>query len=309
MRSNKIPCFHGQNSLGLHNHCFPWHAFRWLQSYTFYLNRKKTPGTAYGSILTTQKESHSQGIEKKFARHLNFINRAIVPGRAFTRRMYAKFSGIKDGNMMLKQHHHVKLDKEFKMDCKIWEMFLQDISSITRPFVDMSKEITADELFFYSDASAKEDFSYGAVFGNRWIFGRWQENFIQDYEPSIKFLELFALCAAIFTWQDQITRARVIVFCDNISVVHMVNKLTSSCGQCMKLIRLLTLNNLKWDRRIFIRHIEGRKNILSDALSRPNLTKFFKYAPKTIHPHPDNISEELWPLTKIWDAEVIGDWI
>ena len=134
--------------------------------------------------------------------------------------MYAKFSGIKDGNTALKQHHHVKLDKEFKIDCKIWEMFLQDISSITRPFVDMSKEITADELFFYSDASAKEDFGYGAVFGNRWIFGRWQENFIQDCEPSIEFLELFMLCAAIFTWQDQITRARVIVFCDNISVAR-----------------------------------------------------------------------------------------
>ena len=36
---------------------------------------------------------------------LNFISRAIVPGRAFTRRMYAKFS-----NSKLKQHHHIWVD-------------------------------------------------------------------------------------------------------------------------------------------------------------------------------------------------------
>ena len=139
---------------------------------------------------------------QKFAGHLNFINRVIVPGRAFTRQMYAKFSGIKNGATTLKPHHHVKLDKEFKMDCKIWEMFLQDITSITRLFIDISREITSDKLFFYSDTSAKEDFGYGAIFGNRWMFGKWQENFIRDCDPSIEFLELFAVCAAIFTWQE-----------------------------------------------------------------------------------------------------------
>ena len=76
----------------------------------------------------------------------------------------------------------------------------------------------------------------------------------------------------------------------------------------MKLIRLLTFNNLKWDHRVFVQHVEGCKNILSDALSRQNLTKFFKYAPKSIHQHPDKISNEVWPLTKIWNADFIGNW-
>ena len=36
---------------------------------------------------------------EKLSGYLNFLNRAIHPGRAFTRRMYSKFSGIIDGQM------------------------------------------------------------------------------------------------------------------------------------------------------------------------------------------------------------------
>ena len=49
---------------------------------------------------------------------LNFLNRAIVLGRAFTRRMYSKYEGIvKKGDRKLKHYHHVKVDQEFKADC------------------------------------------------------------------------------------------------------------------------------------------------------------------------------------------------
>ena len=64
---------------------------------------------------------------------LNFLNRAIFPGRAFTRRMYAKFACGKP----LKQHHHIRLDQEFKFDCKVWETFLcsSSASVVNRPMV------------------------------------------------------------------------------------------------------------------------------------------------------------------------------
>ena len=53
--------------------------------------------------------------------YLNFLNRAIFPGRAFTRRMYAKFMNLSQN---LKKHHHLRIDKEFKEDCKVWLNFL-----------------------------------------------------------------------------------------------------------------------------------------------------------------------------------------
>ena len=52
---------------------------------------------------------------------LNFLNKAIVPGRAFTRAMYSKLAtkNRKTGQI-LKQHHHIGLNKEFALDCKVW---------------------------------------------------------------------------------------------------------------------------------------------------------------------------------------------
>ena len=74
---------------------------------------------------------------QKLCGFLNFLTKAIHPGRVFTRRMYAKYTHIIDLKMVgeshmtpkfqykLKKHHHVQLDNEFKFDCAIWLEFLQ----------------------------------------------------------------------------------------------------------------------------------------------------------------------------------------
>ena len=229
---------------------------------------------------------------QQLAGHLNFINRAIVPGRAFTRRMYAKFSGnniLKKDGTMLKPYHHIKLDIEFRLDCAMWEYFLTNLNSVTRPFIYLSNVTTAESINFYSDASACETLGYGVIFRNNWIYGKWVPDFIRNYKPSIEFLELFALCAGVLTYENQIKNTRVIVHCDNQAVVHMVNNLTSRCHQCMKLIRLLTINNLQHDRRVFVQHIEGKRNVLSDVLSHLKLDKFFRLVPSTVQQFPDKI--------------------
>ena len=169
----------------------------------------------------------------------------------------------------------------------------------------MSDKVTADQLNFYSDASANGDLGFGAIFKNRWIFGQWEPNFVADVQPSIEFLELYALCAGIITWQEELIQTRIIVFCDNISVVHMVNNLTSGCKQCMKLIRILALNNLKHDRRVFVRHVTGKKNILSDALSHLKIDKFLRLAPSMVSGYPDKVDASIWPVSKIWINDTI----
>ena len=56
---------------------------------------------------------------------LNFLTHAIVPGRVFTRGMYTKLCHTDSRGRALKDHHHVKIDKEFEEDCKVWTMFLE----------------------------------------------------------------------------------------------------------------------------------------------------------------------------------------
>ena len=86
---------------------------------------------------------------------LNFLNRAIVPGRVFTRQLYALTTSTK---RKLKPFHHVNLNREFKFDCEVWKTFLlNDSRGICRPFVDIDESVWADKLKFWTDASRAYD--------------------------------------------------------------------------------------------------------------------------------------------------------
>ena len=95
---------------------------------------------------------------------------------------------------------------------------------------------TSTQLGFYSDASASEILGYGAVFGNHWLFGRWEPGYIREFKPSIEYLELYAVVAAILTWESQLKNLRFTLFCDNSAVVEMINSQVSRCKNCMYLI-------------------------------------------------------------------------
>ena len=131
---------------------------------------------------------------------LNFINKAVVPGRTFTRRMYAKFTKTRD-QKDLKSYHHMNVDTEFKQDCMMWIQFLKsaETSSIARPYWDIETPLsTATRINFTSDASASEILGFGSFYDGRWLYSRWEKGFISKVKPSIGFLKLYALCMGIF---------------------------------------------------------------------------------------------------------------
>ena len=141
---------------------------------------------------------------------------------------------------LLKSHHHVKLDMEFKNDCRIWKTFLEssDLRNIVcRPLVDLNTSLIAEKLRFFTDASAAKLKGFGCYFDGRYLFAQWEKDFIVDHSPSIEFLELYALCIGVFIWSEDLKNARVIIHCDNEMMVGMVNKFSSSCGNCITLIR------------------------------------------------------------------------
>ena len=78
--------------------------------------------------------------------YLNFLNKAIYPGRAFLRRMYTKYSQFCDSkphnqSKGLKPYHHICIDSEFKSDCNIWMKFLSDDQLqkvVNRPMLDLN---------------------------------------------------------------------------------------------------------------------------------------------------------------------------
>ena len=165
---------------------------------------------------------------------LNFLGRAIIPGRAFTRCLYAFASG---SSKKLKQHHQVCLNGEMKGDFTMWLEFLNHPSAYARGFMDFSATLVADQIMMTSDASRAKLLGFGGICGDFWMYSAWLENYIDNFEPSIEYLELFALVAIIINWIDRFQNRRIIFFCDNQAVVHMVNDTPSSCKNCMVLIR------------------------------------------------------------------------
>ena len=204
----------------------------------------------------------------------------------------------------LKPHHYIRLNQEFKLDCQVWLSFLTnpDLSRVIhRPMLDVSQHCTSNQISFYSDASHAIRLGFGCTLDKQWLFGQWLEGFISQQEPSIEFLELFALTAGVLTWENHLslTNTRVTVFCDNMSVVHMINNISSSCFRCMKLIRLLVLNGLQFNCRLSARFISTKNNSIADALSHLQFDRFRKLAPNKDLALCE-IDERIWPIYKVW---------
>ena len=150
------------------------------------------------------------------AGHLNFLGKAIFPARAFTRRMYSKFSGLIDYRnndktvKKLKRFHHITVDAEFKLDCGIWSKFLEAPLAVARPWVDLELTLVATELKFFTDASLQQNNGVGYIFNRKWTCAFWESGFIQTYHPSIEYAELLGVCVSIFTWQYELQNLRAV---------------------------------------------------------------------------------------------------
>ena len=233
---------------------------------------------------------------QKLCGTLNFLYKCIVPGRAFLRRLHV--SGPDNGGKTLKPHHHVKITEEHRLDLEVWRAFLTTPECLYRPFME-AVALNAIEIDMYSDASGNFKLGFGAYCGPEWVYGQWDEGFCNQVTPSIEYLELFALLVAVMKWIRLFANKRIILFCDNESVVHKINKSTSKCKNCVVLMRLLVAVSITRNVRVFSRHVRTPDNGKADALSRLDLKRFTTLAGGSMNEHPSEIPMEIWPFSKI----------
>ena len=69
----------------------------------------------------------------------------------------------------------------------------------------------------------------------------------------------------------------------------------------MVLIRLIVLEGLRWNVRIFARHVRTDENDIADSLRRLQWCRF-KCLTKDMNMdvEPTQIPDEIWPMQKIW---------
>ena len=277
------------------------------RSHTLSIPQEKIEKTlGYLRSAVTKKKATIKFIQR-LTGLLNFLHRAIVPGRAFTRGMYDRIKLHDNKGRILQSHHHITLTHDFTQDCWVWIKFLNNTQDtrICRPFVDFQTNRASNDLFFFSDASKAVELGMGAIFNYNWSCAQWPAKFIKEKDPSIEFLELFALAAGLFTWKEshQLKNARINIYCDNQAVMYMVNSSASSCPQCRKLIRLIACLGINNNVRITVKFVRSQDNILADSLSRLDHRRFWANAPKGTSLVPDEIPEFLWPPEKIWEAK------
>ena len=213
---------------------------------------------------------------------LSFACRAVVPGRAFLRRLIDATIGVK------MPHHRIRVNKSMKSDLLVWEEFLSNFHG--------SSIILADEwwkecdLQLFTDASGSVGF--GAFCQGHWVSESWP-SVMMDYDITYK--ELFPITLSLELWGELLRDKRVLLMCDNQAVVASINSKTSRSKTVMSLLRRLVLSALKLNIHIKARHLAGTKNSLADALSRGQFHRFRALAPHA-DMSPTVIPAHLWRL-------------
>ena len=133
------------------------------------------------------------------------------------------------------------------MDLQVWLTFLDQPTVFCRPFLDFVEELDMDQLEFYMDASRNFSLGFGGYYKSSWMCQVWDKELMELCQPSIEYLELFALLAGVMAWIPRFQNRWVTVFTDNESVKNMVNNTATGCKNCMVLVRMLVLEGLIWN--------------------------------------------------------------
>ena len=231
---------------------------------------------------------------QKLCGFLNFLCKCIVPGRAFTRRLYSMISPA------FAAHHHINVNHEMKEDLRVWLEFLANPIVYCRPFLDYSTTLVADKLDWYTDASGV--IGCGGYHRSSWFQIMWDREFLQQKTPSIEYQELFAVTVSVRLWLHRYPNSRICLFCDNETVVRQLRNTSSSCKNCMVLIRMIVKESLIHNSRVFGQWVDTKSNNLADALSRNEMGKFWEDVNKedrVMNAQPDLVPEDMDPW-KLW---------
>jgi hypothetical protein len=211
---------------------------------------------------------------------LNFACRAIVPGRAFLRRLIDLTKNVHC------KSHWIRITREARKDLHAWLVFLDSFNGAVMCLP--SVWVTADTLALYTDASG---FACAGVFENKWFMVEFPPTWT---DTNIAIKELLPIMVSIKLWARQLANKRVLFYSDNEAVVAVLNKTSSKDVLMMSLIRDIVTVGLVNNIVFHARHIPGVNNCVADALSRLQVTKARQLVPQLAR-YPSPIPSEWLP--------------
>lgn len=161
-----------------------------------------------------------------------------------------------------------------------------------------SEPILSTDIRLFTDASAT--FGYGAVFNNKWFYGRFPSTWKC---VNITFLELYPIVVAALVWGKAWKNHSIVFITDNQALVAILNKKTSKVKSIMHLVRILVLHCLRNNIEFKSNHLPGHLNCQADALSRLQVARFKALAPNS-DKVPTNIPSDLLPENLCKDLKI-----
>ncbi len=200
---------------------------------------------------------------------LNFVTRAIRPGRPFTRRLIDLTKGLSRAS------DKVQVGSGARKDLSMWLEFLSNYNGAS--FFLEPCFTTSVDLKLFTDAAG--GIGYGAYLQGHWLQERWANDILRA-NLSIAFLELYPIVAAVTCWGDLMANKKVEFWTDNKAVVAIINCQTSRCPHIMSLVRCLVLQCLSYNILFKAIHVPGVENSIADSLSRFQMQRFRAAAPE-----------------------------
>ena len=218
--------------------------------------------------------------------------------------MYIRFTVISNFSKLLQRiinltrgvpgrFHHVRLNREFSRDISMWKVFLDQWNG--RSFFLDSAITPSPDLELFTDAAGS--IGFGGYFRGKWFQGRWPAcmHLSRERGISIEWQELFPIVVACALWYPEFSGKRLQFWCDNESVVAIINQGHSKAPRIMDLVRFLVLISMKHNFFVRARHVAGVNNGIADALSRFQEQRFRQLAPHAA-PRPCTIPPSLMTL-------------
>ena len=111
------------------------------------------------------------------------------------------------------------------------------------------------------------------MFGGFWVQQCIAGCFPQSWQGlDIQALELYPILALVGTFAEQMQDSVVAVWCDNLPLVHCINKLSSKNKSVMLLMRPLVLYLLSHNITLRAAYLSSKDNSFCDTLSRKQVT-------------------------------------
>ena len=222
-------------------------------------------------IITSwrQKKSCLRKDLESLVGHLCHACKVVRPGRRFLRGMFQLLTNCK------RKHYFIRLSCAFRADLEWWHFFLASWNGSSMLFTIKAAN---PGVHVWSDASG----SWGAT---AWCQGAWFQVIWQDFPQfegvSIAAKELLPIVVGAAAWGSKWGGKTVCFHCENAAVVAVLKGGYTKEPYMAHMLRCLFFLEASMQFVSIALHVPGVQNEVADALSRNNMSAFFRLAPQS----------------------------